>query len=137
MVCAREIMRQPVVTIQAAESVAHAVREMQAHAISYLLVQPRFEGESYGIITKADVVAKVVAAGRDASRIHVAAAMTRPVLTVKPDCTVRECATLMTRHSVRRLPVLSERGEPVGIVKYSDVFGALLQVDGEAPAFRE
>ena len=65
MLNARQIMRQPVITIPAAESVAQAVREMQAHEISCLLVAPRFEGEGYGIITKADVVGKVVARGRE------------------------------------------------------------------------
>ena len=41
MLSARQIMRQPVITIPAAESVAQAVREMQAHDISCLLVPPR------------------------------------------------------------------------------------------------
>lgn len=126
MLNARQIMRQPVITIPAAESVAQAVRAMQAHDISCLLVPPRFDGEGYGIITKADVVAKVVARGRDVGRIPVSAAMTRPMHTVGPDCTVRECAALMLRHHVRRLPVLGERGEPLGIVSDSDVFDALL-----------
>jgi CBS domain-containing protein len=126
MLSARQIMRQPVITIPAAESVAQAVREMQAHDISCLLVPPRFDGEGYGIITKADVIAKVVARGRDPSRLHVSAAMTRPLHTVGPDSGMRECAALMMRYHVRRLPVVSERGEPLGIVSDSDVFDALL-----------
>ena len=134
MLNARQIMRQPVITIQAAESVAQAVREMQAHDISCLLVPPRFDGEGYGIITKADVLAKVVARGRDVGRIPVSAAMTRPMHAVGPDCTVRECAALMMRHHVRRLPVLGERGQPVGIVSDSDVFDALLHFHTEASA---
>ena len=127
-------MRQPVITIQAAESVAHAVREMQAHDISSLLVLPRFDGEGYGIITKADVIAKVVARGRDPGRVHVSAAMTRPLHTVAPDCSLRECAALMMRHHVRRLPVMAERGEPLGIVSDSDVFDALLHFHTEGAA---
>lgn len=134
MLTARQIMRQPVIMIPAAESVAHAVREMQARDISCLLVAPRFEGEGYGIITKADVVAKVVARGKEPARIHVSAVMTRPMHTVAPDCTLRQCAALMMRHHVRRLPVVTERGEPIGIVSDSDVFDALLafQTDGAA-----
>lgn len=134
MVRAQQIMRRPVITIRAAESVAFAVREMQAHEISCLLVAPRYEGEHYGIITKADVVAKVVARGRDPARIHVSAAMSQPVYTVQPDCTVRDCAALMLRHRVRRLPVVDERGEPIGIVSDSDVFDALLNFRTEAAA---
>jgi CBS domain-containing protein len=134
MVSVNAIMRQPVVTIRAAESVAHAVREMQAHEVSCLLVEPRFEGEGYGIVTKADVVGKVVARGREPGRIHVSAVMTRPMLTVAPECSVRDCADLMLRHHVRRVPVLSARGEPLGIVIALDVFDALLHVRAEGAA---
>jgi CBS domain-containing protein len=129
-------MRQPIISIPAAESVAHAVREMQAHDISCLLVEPRFEGEGYGIITKADVVAKVVARGRAPERIHVSAVMTRPVHTVAPECSLRECAALMLDHHIRRLPVVTEGGELVGIVSASDVFEALLKFRAEAAASR-
>jgi CBS domain-containing protein len=66
--------------------------------------------------------------------MHVAAVMTRPIHTVAPECTVRECAALMMRHHVRRLPVVGERGEPVGIVSDSDVFDALLHFHTEAAA---
>ena len=129
-------MRRPIISIRAAESVAHAVREMQAHDISCLLVEPRFEGEGYGIITKADVVAKVVARGRAPERIHVSAVMTRPMHTVAPDCSVDECAALMRERHVRRLPVMTAGGEVVGIVSDSDVFDALLKFHAEAAASR-
>lgn len=134
MLTARQIMRQPVITIPAAESVAQAVREMQAHDISCLLVPPRFDGEGYGIVTKADIVSKVVARGREPARIHVAAVMTRPIHTVLPDTTMRQCASLMMRFHVRRLPVVTDRGAPIGIVSDSDVFDALLNIHTEAAA---
>lgn len=134
MLTARQIMRQPVHTIQAAESVAQAVRAMQACDISSLLVAPRFDGEGHGIITKADVVAKVVARGRDPARVHVSDVMSRPLHTVGPDCSMRECAALMMRFHVRRLPVCDERGHPIGIVSDSDVFDALLHFHTDAAA---
>ena len=126
-------MRQPVHCIQPADSVAQAVREMQKHRISSLLVPPRFEGEVYGIVTKHDVINKVVAQGRDPARVRVAEVMSRPVLTVTPDCSMKECAALMMRHRIRRLPVFVQ-GAPVGIVSDSDVFDALLNFHTEAAA---
>ncbi len=129
---AGDIMRQPVIGIAAAESVAQAVRVMQARRISSLIVTPRYAGDPFGIITKADVIAKVVAQGKDPQRLHVSAVMTAPVHTVSPDCSMRECAALMMRHRVRRLPVCGANGEPIGIVSDSDVFGTLLRFDGSA-----
>lgn len=127
-------MRQPVAAIPSAESVAAAVREMQARGISSLIVLPRYDGEAFGIITKSDVVAKVVARGRDPARVPVADVMTRPVVTVGPECSMRECAALMMRHHVRRLPVCAGDGPPVGIVSDSDVFDALLYLQTEGAA---
>ena len=131
-VTAQHIMRRPVVTIEPAESVAQAVRVMQARGISSLIVAPRYAGDRFGILTKADVIAKVVAQGRDPQRLHVSDVMTREVHTVPPGSSMRECATLMMRHRVRRLPVCADNGEPIGIVSDSDVFGALLRSDGTA-----
>jgi CBS domain-containing protein len=48
----------------------------------------------------------------------------------------RDGTALMMRHRVRRRPVCGESGEPIGIVNDSDVFGALLRLDGTAaPSF--
>jgi len=133
MLTARQIMRQPVHVIHRADSVARAVRLMQAHGVSSLLVPPRFEGEAYGIITKGDVIAKVVAPGRDPLRVHVSEVMTGSLHTIEPECSLRECAALMMRHRIRRLPVFAG-GEPVGIVGDADVFDTLLNFHTDAAA---
>ena len=126
-------MRQPVHTIHRADSVARAVRLMQAHDVSSLLVPPRFEGEAYGIITTGDVIAKVVAQGRDPLRVHVSEVMTGTLRIIEPECPLRECAALMMRYRIRRLPVFVG-DEPVGIVGDSDVFDTLLNFHTEAAA---
>jgi CBS domain-containing protein len=133
MLTARNIMRSPVHTIPPADSVAHAVRVMQARDVSCLLVSPRFGDEGYGILTKGDVIAKVVAPGRDPQRVRVSEVMTRALRTVSPDSTLRECASLMVRHRIRRLPVF-QNGEPVGVVGDVDVFDALLHFQTEGAA---
>jgi len=53
--------------------------------------------------------------------------MTRDVLTVTPDATLVEIATLMMRRRIRRLPVVSapgDRGSLLGVVTHSDVLHA-------------
>jgi len=53
--------------------------------------------------------------------------MTRDVLTITPDATLVEMATLMMRRRIRRLPVVSapgERGSLLGVVTHSDVLHA-------------
>ena len=133
MLTAQQIMRHPVHTVHCSDSVAQAVRLMQMRGVSSLLVPPRLEGEGYGIITKADVIAKVVAPGRDPLRVRVAEVMSRPLHTVAPEASLRECAALMMRCHIRRLPVFL-KGQPVGIVSDSDVFDMLLNFHTEAAA---
>jgi isocitrate dehydrogenase len=131
---ARQLMRQPVLTVLAADSVALAVRRMHVLRVSSLIVPPRFEGSPYGILTKHDVLAKVVAPGRDPMRVLVSQAMTTPLVTVDPDCSARRCASLMMQHHIRRLPVVVD-GHPVGMVSDSDVFDALLNFHTEAALY--
>ena len=47
--------------------------------------------------------------------------MTTPVLTVRPDTSVREAATLLLEHRITAAPVLDAGGELIGIVSESDL----------------
>ena len=47
--------------------------------------------------------------------------MTTPVLTVRPDTTVREAATLLLEHQITAAPVLDAGGDLIGIVSESDL----------------
>ena len=47
--------------------------------------------------------------------------MTTPVLTVRPDTTVREAATLLLEHRITAAPVLDAGGELIGIVSEGDL----------------
>lgn len=131
LLTARHVMRQPLHTVQAADSVALAVRKMQINRVSSLIVPPRYADGVYGIITKHDVLGKVVAPGRDPLRVLVREAMSSPLIGVDPDSPLRRCASLMMLHRIRRLPVLVD-GRPVGMLSDSDVFDALLNFHTEA-----
>ena len=50
--------------------------------------------------------------------------MTRDVITVNVDASIADGAQLMTKHNIRRLPVVDADGQLAGIVTYGDVRGA-------------
>ncbi len=52
--------------------------------------------------------------------------MTTPALTIDADTRIVECAALMLKHEVHRLPVVNAGGALVGIITRTDVFNALL-----------
>ncbi len=47
--------------------------------------------------------------------------MTRKVITVRPDTSIREIAALMVKHRISGLPVLTAEGEVAGILSESDL----------------
>jgi CBS domain-containing protein len=58
-------------------------------------------------MTQTDVIEKVVARGLDPTSIRVHEIMTKPVITVPPNCSLQECAALlMARADIRRVLVL-------------------------------
>ena len=47
--------------------------------------------------------------------------MTREIITVRPECTVEDVLTIMTKHHHMGYPVLNEKDELIGIVTFDDV----------------
>ena len=78
------------------------------------------QGKLTGIVTDRDIVVRVVAEGKNADT-PVSAAMTTELFTVKPDDFVFEAIRLMGDKQVRRVPVINENGELVGIIAIADV----------------
>jgi CBS domain-containing protein len=59
--------------------------------------------------------------------------MTSDVLTVAPDQTVEDAATLMHDHDVSRLPVVDEQGVLVGLIARGDIVRAIVVGVEDAP----
>jgi CBS domain-containing protein len=59
--------------------------------------------------------------------------MRRPVVTVSPDATIVEAASLMLEHKIAGLPVV-EQGKVVGILTESDIFRLMVEAWRTEPA---
>lgn len=53
--------------------------------------------------------------------------MTRKVVTIAPDKSISDAAELMDSRKVKRLPVVDEKGDMVGIITRGDIIGALVK----------
>ena len=47
--------------------------------------------------------------------------LSRPVITCTPEMSINECAQLMERHQVRRVPVIGGTGAVCGMVSQADL----------------
>jgi CBS domain-containing protein len=118
-----DLMSSPVLTINPAVTVDRAAAKMISAGISSLLVTPDAR-HPQGIITKRDIVTKLIAGGQDARAVAVEALMSSPVFTVEADVTLQGCSTRMAAARVRRFPVVDRAGEVIGIVSDSDILAA-------------
>lgn len=119
-----DIMTHDVAVIDAFASVHDALHMMRQRGISSLLVRPEEPNADWGIMTKRDVISKVVADDLNPENIQVKQIMTRPILRIPPDMTLRQVSNMMIENRVRRLPVF-DHGKLVGLVSDTDLFRAV------------
>jgi len=121
---AAEIMRKGVETISSSATVAEALRKMKQQKVSSLIVERRNKNDAYGIITKADVVTKVIDAGpkrKNLSHTKVFQIMSKPLVTVSPGLAIKYCTRVMKKSGVSRVPVFDGK-QIVGILSTTDIF---------------
>jgi CBS domain-containing protein len=63
------------------------------------------KGEVVGLVSKTDILYKIIAEGRNPSKVRLREIMTSPVLAVDPHTTVREALSIMNKRNVRQLMV--------------------------------
>lgn len=130
-----DVMRSPVISIETAATVMDAMHLMRQKGVSSILVIPTSKGGQHGIMTQRDIVSKVVTKGKDPRKLKVRQVMSSPLVTVPPDCSLRDAATLMVKRNIRRV-LVAEGRTIIGIVSDTDIFAAV-EERGWEPFFKE
>jgi CBS domain-containing protein len=78
------------------------------------------KGEVVGLVSKTDILYKIIAEGRNPGKVRLREIMTSPVLAVDPHTTVKEALTIMNKRNVRQLMVHAYSAV-LGIVSREDV----------------
>ncbi len=107
-------------------SVADAAKKMRDLDIGFLPVAEN--DRLIGTLTDRDIVARIVAARRDATEIPVRDAMTKKVYYCFDDQLVDAVTQNMAAMQVRRLPVVNRQKRLVGIVSFADLARAATPV---------
>ncbi len=80
-----------------------------------------------GVVTDRDIVCRSLAQGVNPLEISVEECMSQPPVTIRPEATVEACCNALERHLLRRLPVVDEQGNCIGIVAQADIARAASQ----------
>jgi len=74
-----------------------------------------------GMITDRDIVVRCVAEGKNPLDAHVNDVMSKSVRKVRDDATVNDVIGMMKSSEIRRVPVVNQNDEIVGIVSMGDI----------------
>ena len=117
-----EVMTKNPVCCRPDDTVAKAAQLMQSENIGSI---PVIENEQtqklVGIVTDRDLALKIVAKGQDAKSTKVEAVMTRKVVTCLAGDDLQKALDGMAEHQLRRIPVVDNDNQIVGIIAQADV----------------
>ena len=101
-------------------SVADAARAMDAEDVGSLPVVVE-GGRLIGIVTDRDIAVRVVAQGLDPEGTTVGQVASKDVVAVRADQDLDEALSVMAEAQVRRLPVVGDDDELVGVIAQADL----------------
>ena len=114
----RDLMTPNPVTVAPSTTAIDAARVMIENKVGPL---PVVEGDRpVGIVTDRDLIAHVLAEGRDPQSTTVDEIATKDLVTAAPDIDLDDASQLLVEHQLDRL-VIVEEGKLVGILSEADI----------------
>lgn len=122
-----EICNREVIVIQRDETTLQAAKLMRQYHVGAVIVIETQNGRQIpvGIVTDRDLVVEVLAPELDNTVITVGDIMAPEIFTIKENTATHEAIEYMRRKTIRRLPVVDEAGELVGILTLDDALELL------------
>jgi CBS domain-containing protein len=115
----RDAMTTSIRTASASQSLSEVAQMMRNEDAGSIPVVE--DGHLIGIVTDRDITVRAVAAGVDPKATRIGDFVSRDLVTVEPGEDLDEAVTLMAGYQLRRLPVVEEDGQLVGILAQADV----------------
>ena len=111
-------MTTPILSIEQNESVKNAAEKIYSNEVGSLLVT---NNKSFiGILTKTDLMLRVLIKNLDAEATLVAEVMSQPLICINSDATLDSARELLRKKSIRHL-VVSQDSAIVGILSIKDL----------------
>lgn len=124
-----KLCNRNVATVRQSDELTTAAELMRERHIGYLVVvEPQVTDGGFkpiGVLTDRDIVVTVVARGTDPRTLRVGDVMTRPAVIATESDSLKTALESMRRIGVRRLPVVGDRGQLVGVLSLDDIIDSL------------
>jgi CBS domain-containing protein len=126
---AGSICQRNVATVRALDDLTSAAQIMREQHVGYLVViEPEVVNTAarpIGVLTDRDIVVSVVARETDPRTLRVGDVMTQQPIVISEEASVETALEQMNSSGVRRLPVVGQRGELVGVLSLDEVLGVI------------
>ncbi len=119
-------------TVGQNDTVADAAQIMKDRDVGSVVVVDR--RKVVGILTDRDIVLRLGADGHGSLEAPVSSVMTRMPLCLSANVDVEQCLERMEAHGVRRIPIVDDEDELIGVVSLDDILIHLGRVLGTASA---
>ena len=115
---ARDIMQKNVITIELEKTAQYASTILKDNDISFLVVVEN--SKPVGIVSERDIVRKIVAENKEASKIQLESIMSKKFKWVEPNSSIESAVQKMLNNNIRRLVVLEDENL-VGVITQTDL----------------
>ena len=113
-----DVMVKEVITIDEHSTVKEAAEVMNKFEIGCLIAVRK--GKAMGIVTERDLLKRVVAEAKDATKTEVKDIMSSPLVVVEPNTDLEEAVKLMFQMKIKKLPVVDGK-RLVGLISLTDI----------------
>jgi len=118
------------VTIDVGLTVQDAAKIMVEAKVDSILVYTNYN--VIGIVTIKDMLAEIIAKGKDPSKVSIVKLAHRQIIKINKDATVREAIDLMKKNDIRRLVVWNDE-RPIGLISQKALVGNMSEYDTPLP----
>ena len=85
-----------------------------------------YDGKEWSIVTRKDIMEKVLAPGKDPKSVRCNEIMSKPLIAIDRGADLKEAIDLMIEKDIRRL-VVTENGKVVGLVSNRDIIRSYVE----------
>ncbi len=126
----QDLMTDPIVSCHVNDTLHVAAMLMWDHDCGAVAVV-RDDGKLAGIVTDRDICMASYTQGRPLDEMLVNSAMSKHVISARPEQWIEEIEQLMSEHQVRRIPIVDPDNRPIGMLSLNDLALESVQPDTE------
>ena len=128
------IMTPNVITVNEKQTLREGSKFMYQHNIGGLVVlmdtsnnETAEIDKPIGIITERDIARLVAFSSNLSTYTAISEVMSKPLITINQNSSIKEVTDLMQQNNIRRLPIVDNKGKLVGIITAKDILRSLME----------